>query len=78
MPNEKLLTEKDLTKLAKQFRELAHKSRAQAGRELGVSHVSIYRAEENPNESLTKLRIRIIEAYSTLKVVGPVFRLEWK
>ena len=48
MSQEKLLTEKELATLAKKFREAAGKSRAEAGRELDVSHVSIHRAEENP------------------------------
>ena len=75
MPQKKLLTEKDLAALAKEFRVKAGKSRAEAGRDLGVSHVSIHRAEENPEESLLKLRTRMIEAYSPFKVVGPVFHL---
>ena len=64
MPQKKLLTENDLVALAKRVRIQAAKSRAEAGRELRVSHVSIYRAEENPEESLIKLRTRMIEAYS--------------
>jgi DNA-binding XRE family transcriptional regulator len=75
MSQKKLLTEKDLCVLAKSFRTKAGKSRSEAGRELGVSHVSIYRAEENPEESLFKLRSRMIETYSPFKVVGPVFVL---
>ena len=78
MPQTKLLTENDLAALAKRFRKQAGKSRTVAGRELGVSHVSIHRAEENPEESLLKLRTRMVEAYSPFKVVGPVFRLERK
>jgi len=78
MPQNKLLTERDLATLAKRFRKQAGKSRAEAGRELGVSHVSIHRAEENPDESLFKLRTRMIETYSPFKVVGPVFILERK
>ena len=78
MSQKKLLTEKDLAALAKRFRKQAGKSRAKAGRELGVSHVSIHRAEENPEESLLKLRTRKIKAYSPFKVRGPVFHLEKK
>lgn len=72
------MTEKDLAALAKSSRQKAGKSRAEAGREMGVSHVSIHRAEENPEESLFKLRSRMIEAYSPFKVIGPVFYLEKK
>ena len=78
MSQKKLLTEKDLAALAKRFRKQMGKTRAEAGRELGVSHVSIHRAEENPEVSLLKLRTRMIEAYSPFKVRGPVFHLEKK
>lgn len=78
MSQKKLLTEKDLAALAKRFRKYAGKTRAEAGRELDVSHVSIHRAEENPEISLLKLRMRMIEAYSPFKVIGPVFHLKRK
>ena len=78
MSQKKLLTEKDLAALAKRFRKQMGKTRAEAGRELGVSHVSIHRAEENPEVSLLKLRTRMIEAYSPFKVGGPVFHLKKK
>lgn len=71
----KLFSEAELAMLAKQFRIQAGKSRSEAGRELGVSHVSIHRAEENPEESLAKLRVRMIEAYSTFAVAGPGYWL---
>jgi len=35
-------------------------------------------AEENPEQSLTALRIRLIEKYSSYRVVGPLYRLEKK
>jgi DNA-binding XRE family transcriptional regulator len=73
-----LLTETNLARIAKRFRERAGKSRAQAARELKVAQVSVFRAEESPEESLLKLRMRMIEAYSSFKVVGPVFFLEKK
>ena len=78
MPKREMLAEKDLAALAKRFRKQAGKTRAEAGRELDVSHVSIHRAEENPDISLFKLRVRMIEAYSPFKVVGPVFYLKRK
>jgi DNA-binding XRE family transcriptional regulator len=76
MPQKKLLTETDLAALAKRCRKQAGKNRTEAGREMGVSHVSIHRAEENPEESLIKLRMRMIEKYSPFKVRGPVYLLE--
>lgn len=71
-----LLTENQLARLARQFREQAGKSRAAAARDMKVAQVSIFRAEENPEESLFKLRKRMIEKYSPYKVRGPVFLLE--
>jgi hypothetical protein len=78
MTQKKLLAEQNLAALAKRFRKQAGKTRAEAGRELKVSHVSIHRAEENPDISLLKLRMRMIEAYSRFKVKGPVYLLEEK
>ena len=78
MPQKQLLTENDLAALARRFRKQAGKSRAAAGRDLNVSHVSIFRAEEHPEESLRKLRTQMIEAYSPFKVTGPVFYLTKK
>jgi DNA-binding XRE family transcriptional regulator len=78
MLHQRLLTEKDLPALAKHYRKKAGKARTQVGRELGVSHVSIFRAEEKPEESLLKLRLRMIEACSEFKVRGPVYLLEKK
>lgn len=72
------VTEKELTALAKQFREASGKSKADMARELGVAAPSVFNAEERPELSLTILRIRIIEACSPYKVVGPVFHLEKK
>jgi DNA-binding XRE family transcriptional regulator len=72
------LQEKELAALAKKFRAAADKSKADAARELGVAAPSIFNAEENPDVSLTKLRMRLIEAYSPFKVVGPVFYLKRK
>jgi DNA-binding XRE family transcriptional regulator len=69
------LVEKDLIALAKRFRKQAGKTRAQAAREMGVAQTSIFNAEESPGQSLLKLRIRMIEAYSPFTVTGPVFYL---
>ena len=72
------LAEKDLVALAKRFRKQTGKTRAQAAREMKVSQTSIFNAEETPEQGLTKLRVRMIKAYSPFKVVGPVFHLEKK
>jgi DNA-binding XRE family transcriptional regulator len=75
MPKSKCLSEQDLAALAKRFRKAAGKSRAQAAREMRVSQPSIFHSEESPEQSLVKLRIRMIEAYSQFKVTGPCFFL---
>jgi DNA-binding XRE family transcriptional regulator len=70
--------ERELVALAKRFRKQAGISRAQAARDMAVSQTSIFNAEETPEQGLTKLRTRMIEAYSPFKVIGPVFHLEKK
>jgi len=78
MKKPQLLTELDLMKFAKRYRESAGVTRAQAARDMGVKHPSIFHAEESPKMSFSKLRIRLIEAYSPFKIRGPVFILEEK
>ena len=72
------LKESDLAALAKQFREAAGKRRADAARDMGIKQTSIFHAEESPEKSYRKLRIRMIEKYSPYKVVGPVYLLQKK
>jgi DNA-binding XRE family transcriptional regulator len=76
MSSNERFKENDLAAMAKRFRKQAGKSRAQAAREMGVAQTSIFNAEESPDMSLTKLRVRLIEAYSSFTVVGPVFFLK--
>lgn len=78
MSKKQALSENHLARLAKQYREEAGRTRAQAAREMKVSQTSIFQAEEKPEQGLLKLRVRIIEAYSPFKVTGPVFYLEKK
>jgi DNA-binding XRE family transcriptional regulator len=70
-----LITEAELPGLAKQFRENAGKSRAEAARDLKVARPTVHQAEENPELSLFKLRKRIIEAHSPYRLEGPFYRL---
>ena len=61
------------------FENSRGKTRApKAARDMGVRQVSIFQAEEKPREALTKLRCRMIEAYSPFKVLGPVFLVKRK
>ena len=76
MAPKQILTELDMASAAKRFRKQAEKSRAQAARDMGVAQTSIFHAEESPEQSLIKLRVRMIERYSTFKVKGPLFLLE--
>jgi DNA-binding XRE family transcriptional regulator len=78
MPRDQSLNENDLAALAKRFRREAKKTRAHAAREMNVSQTSIFNAEESPNQSLLKLRIRMIESYSEFRIVGPKFFLARK
>jgi DNA-binding XRE family transcriptional regulator len=78
MAKKTFLAESALAALAKKTRKASGKRKAQVARELGVSPPSLHSAEERPEMSLHKLRIRMIEAYSSYKVVGPVYYLERK
>jgi len=73
-----LIEEKKLGAIAREFREAAGKSRAEAARELDVARPTIFQAEEEPEQGLTKLRKRIIEEYSDFEVVGPFYVLQKK
>ena len=70
---EKVIEEKKLAAFAKECRELAGITRAQAARELNVARPTIFYAEEEPERGLHKLRIAIIERYSEHEVTGPVY-----
>ena len=70
-----LISESKLAALAKKWRIKSGKTKADMARELKVSRPSAQQAEENPEQSLTSLRIRIIETYSPYHVVGPVYFL---
>ena len=76
MDSKRFLKEQDLMALAKRFRIKAGIKRAQAAREMKVTQTSIFNAEQNPNQSLMSLRIRMIETYSPYKVAGPLYLLE--
>ena len=71
----KFFGEVHLAVLAKRFRKKAKVTRAQAARDMNVAQTSIFYAEELPEQALTKLRVRLIEAYSPYRVTGPVFFL---
>jgi hypothetical protein len=76
--SERIVGERDLAALAKKLRIAAKKTRTEAARDMGIKHPSIFHAEESPRLSYTKLRCKMIEAYSDFKVSGPFFKLESK
>ena len=78
MTKTKLFSEPELAALAKQFREEAGRTKIEAAQELAVGRPAVQLAEENPEQSLTSLRIRMIERYSGFKVVGPLYQLNKK
>lgn len=75
---EEFIEEKNLGAIARKFREDAGKSRAETARELDVARPTIFQAEEEPEQGLTKLRKRIIEKYSEFEVAGPFYVLRKK
>lgn len=78
MPETRLIAERELGVLAKQYREQAGMTRAQAARDMKVSQTTIFHAEESPAQSLLKVRVRMIELYSPFRVQGPLYQLERK
>ena len=75
MPKIHFVKEGDLAALAKHVRIKTGKRKAHIAEELGVHRPTIQLAEENPEQSLTKLRIRIIEKYSKQRITGPYYRV---
>ena len=75
MQKSKYVEEKELAALAKKYRMEAGKTRAQAAREMGVKHPSIFHAEESPKMGYHSLRRKMIEAYSCLVISGPFYCL---
>ena len=78
MAKQKLYSEPELAKLAKQFREKSGKFKAELGRELKVTRATMQDVEERPERNLTRLRRLIIEKHSPFRVIGPVYFLEKK
>ena len=72
-PHDRIVFETELAALAKKLRLKAGVSKAEAARQLGVNRGTIQQAEEYPQTSLTKLRIRMIEAFSSSSVKGPAY-----
>jgi hypothetical protein len=78
MATKRYLSEGNLAALAKHWRVKSGKRKVKVAAELGVRAPTVHLAEENPEQSLTRLRIRMIEQYSPYKVIGPVYLLKRK
>jgi hypothetical protein len=72
----KIFKESELAALAKKFRQQTRKNQSAAAEDFKVHRATISYAEEKPEQSLTNLRVRMIEKYSDYKVAGPLFCLE--
>ena len=78
MAKRRLIKEAELAALAKEYRIKSGLDKVEAAAALGVTRPTIQLAEENPEQSLTKLRCRMIEKFSPFKVAGPFFQLQRK
>ena len=78
MPKKQIVHPQELGALAKRYRLLSGKTKIEAAAELGVNRTSIQLAEENPEQRLPGLRIRMIERFSRYRMVGPVYVMELK
>ena len=78
MKSVEYVEEQALAALAKKFRLASGRSKVEVANEMGIKPPSVHHAEESPEQSFTKLRRRMIEAYSDFKVSGPFFKLEPK
>ena len=78
MREKQRLAERDLAAIASRFRKKAGKSRAQAARDMGVSQTSIFHAEESPEQSMSRLRSRMIQTYSSFEVIEALFLVKKK
>ena len=72
------VSELELAALAKQFRLKAGKTKIETAALVGVGRPSVQHAEEDMEQSLFKLRKRMVEIYSPFRVAGPFYRLEKK
>ena len=75
---DRIVEASELAAIAKLLREASGKTQTEAARDLGVAGPTMFQAEENPRQSLHKLRKRIIETYSAYEVIGPVYLLRKK
>jgi len=78
MSKPQFISEPELAVLARKCREAAGKTQVDAAQDMGTSRHTIYKAELVPDSSFTKVRCRMIETYSKMKVTGPFYQVEEK
>jgi DNA-binding XRE family transcriptional regulator len=71
-----LVREHELADLAKAARKQTGLSKAELGRHLSVTRGTIHQAEECPEMSLTKIRLKMIEKCTSAIVSGPYYQIE--
>ena len=70
------MEEHELAELAKAARKKTGLSKAELGRQLGVTRGTIHQAEECPEMSLTRIRLKMIEKCTPASVSGPYYQIE--
>lgn len=71
-----LLATDDLTQAARVAWQTSGLTQVAAAEKLGVNRVTFAQAVGEPERGLGTLRVRIIEALTTLRITGPLFRVE--
>jgi hypothetical protein len=70
--------ESELAALAKAARLKSRLSKAELGRQLGITRSAIHQAEEFPETSLTRVRISMIEKCTSATVSGPFYQIDMR
>lgn len=75
MNPEQTVTPEALTVLAREAWQASGKTQTVAAEDFGVAQATFAQAVNDPKRNLTALRMRIIEAFTPYRVVGPEYRL---
>jgi DNA-binding XRE family transcriptional regulator len=68
-----VVTEEDLTPLAREAFDETPLTQSELARMLGVSRHAVNKALRDPTESMTKLRLKIIRVLGKKEFIGPVY-----
>jgi DNA-binding XRE family transcriptional regulator len=72
----RFVKEHELAELAKAARKKTGLSKAELGRQLGVTRGTIHQAEEYADMSLTRIRLKMIEECTPATISGPFYQIE--